>query len=58
MLAEIEFDILHYLDRSALEGLQMHSRHLWGVVNRHARTLPLRNVHLVEVSVSGVYLAV
>lgn len=51
MLPEIERDVLRFLDRVALEGLQMHSRYLRNVVNRHARTLPLRRIHNVEVSV-------
>lgn len=51
MLPEIELDALQFLDRMALEGLQMHARYLRDLVGRHARTLPLRYIELVDVSV-------
>lgn len=51
MLPEIELDVLQFLDRSALEGLQMHSRYLRDLVLRHAPTLPLRYIASVDVSV-------
>lgn len=50
MLSDIELDILHYLERTALEGLQMHGRYLRDLVNRHARSLPLRYIHEFDVS--------
>lgn len=50
MLAEIELEALRYFDRTTLDGLRMHSRYLREVVDRHARTLPLRYIHEVEVS--------
>lgn len=56
MLPEIELDILQCFDRSSLETLQMHSRYLRDTVNRHARSLPLRYIQEVCVSVSGVCL--
>lgn len=49
MLSEIELDILRYLTREVLEGLQMHSRYLRDRVNRNARSLPLRFIHSVDV---------
>lgn len=52
MLPEISLEALRYLDRTALEGLQMHSRYLRDVVDRHARTFPLRHIHDVNVNVS------
>lgn len=50
MLSEMELDILRYFNRGVLEGLQMHSRYLWDLVNRHARSLALWHIHSVEVS--------
>lgn len=55
MLPEIELEALHFFDRTALEGLQIHSRYLRSLVNRHARTLPLRCIHEVWVRTSHVY---
>lgn len=56
MLAEIELEALRYLDRAALEALQMHSRHLRNLVNRHAHSLPVRHIHDVDVSAASAYL--
>lgn len=53
MLPEIELDILHFLDRTALEGLQILSRHLRDLVNRQARSLPLRSILCVQVSAAS-----
>lgn len=50
MLSDIAIDALLYFDRTAVEGLMMHSRHWRDLINRHAGTLPLRYVHCVEVS--------
>lgn len=50
MLAEIELEALRYLGRTALEGLQMHSRYLRDLVNRQAPSLPRRYIHEVDVS--------
>lgn len=56
MLAEMELDVLHFFDRDALEGLQMHSRYLRDLINRHTGTLPLRHIYRVMVSASVSYL--
>lgn len=53
MLPEIELDALRCLERTALEGLQVHSRYLRDFVNCNARTLPLRGFHKVDVSASS-----
>ncbi|KAH7707705.1 hypothetical protein AAVH_25061 [Aphelenchoides avenae] len=45
MLHEIALEAVRYFDRPTLEGLQMHSRYLRDMVNRHASTLPLRYIH-------------
>lgn len=50
MLPDVALEALRYFDRLALEGLQMQSRYLRDLVSRHARTLPLRDIHDVEVS--------
>lgn len=47
MLSDIALEALRYFDRVALESLQMHSRYLRDLVNRHARVLPLRHIHSV-----------
>lgn len=49
MLHEIALEAVRYFDRPTLEGLQMHSRYLRDMVNRHASTLPLRYIHDVWV---------
>lgn len=51
MLSEIELDVLRYLDRAALERLQIYSCFLRDLVNRNARALPLRYIHDVNVRV-------
>lgn len=53
MLPEVEREALHYFNRAALEGMQIHSRYLRDVVNRDARTLPLRYFHHVKASASN-----
>lgn len=55
MLAEIERDVLHFLDRADLEGLQVHSRYLRDLVNRQARFLPLRCIDDVYVSACSAF---
>lgn len=52
---DIKLDVLYWLDRAALEGLQMHSRHLRNLVDRHAGSLPRRYFHEVEVCASAVH---
>lgn len=52
MLAEISLEALRYLDRTALEGLQIQD--LRDLVNRHVRTFPLRHIQEVEVSASSI----
>ncbi|KAH7696265.1 hypothetical protein AAVH_36666 [Aphelenchoides avenae] len=47
MLPEIELDVLHFLDRTTLEGLQIHSRYLRNLISRHVGTLPLRYIDQV-----------
>ncbi|KAH7702489.1 hypothetical protein AAVH_30352, partial [Aphelenchoides avenae] len=49
MQPEITLEVLRYCDRTSLEGLQMHSRYLRDVVNRHACTLPLRYIYEVRI---------
>lgn len=54
MLPEIELDALRYLDREALEALQMHSRYLRNLVIRQACSLPVRSIQEVDVSVASI----
>lgn len=56
MLPEMALEALRYFDRPTLEGLQMLSRYLRDLVDRHARSLALRYTHDVELSTSSVYL--
>ncbi|KAH7711667.1 hypothetical protein AAVH_21024, partial [Aphelenchoides avenae] len=55
MLAEIELDVLHFLDRAALEGLQMHSRYLRDFVNHNRRSFPLHRIYEIDVTDGNVY---
>lgn len=57
MLAKIALEAFCYFDRTTLEKLQWHSRYLRDLVNRHARSLPLRYTHNVLVSKPTVYLS-
>lgn len=50
MLPDIALEALRYFDRAALERLQMYSRHLRDLVDRHARSLPLRPIDEIAVS--------
>ncbi|KAH7707700.1 hypothetical protein AAVH_25055 [Aphelenchoides avenae] len=49
MIPEVELEALRCFNRAELEGLQMHSRYLRDLVDRHARTLPLRCLYEVDV---------
>lgn len=50
MIPEVELQALRFFTRAELEGPQMHARHMRDVVNGHAKTLPLRHIHRVDVS--------
>lgn len=50
MLAEVELNVLRWLDRTTLEELQIHSRFLRDLVDRYADSFPLRYIHEIKVS--------
>lgn len=54
MLAEVALEALRFFDRAkhGREGLQIHSRYLRDLVNRHTRALPLRQIYSASVSTS------
>lgn len=54
MIPEIELEALRCFDRTALEGLQIHSRYLRELVRRHEHSLPLRYISSFTVSASSV----
>lgn len=54
MLANIALEALRFFDRTALEGLQMHSRYLRDLVDGNARSLPLRYIQEVYVSAPNI----
>ncbi|KAH7721306.1 hypothetical protein AAVH_11156 [Aphelenchoides avenae] len=49
MIPEFELEALRCFNRPELEGLQIHSRYLRNLVDRHAGTLPLRSIYEVDV---------
>lgn len=50
MLTEITLEALRYFNPTALEALQMNSRYLRDLIDRNARSLPLRFINKVTVS--------
>lgn len=49
MLTETALDVLCFINRHELEGLQLRSRHLRDLVDRYAEDLPLRRISSVNV---------
>ncbi|KAH7714457.1 hypothetical protein AAVH_18183 [Aphelenchoides avenae] len=56
MIPEVELQALRFFTRAELEGPQMHARHMRDVVNGHAKTLPLRHIHRVDISFGTCYI--